>query len=101
MFGLFASARKKATQGAIDAMRPMIGCLQGLGGPGVPAGMWHDPYILGFTHRSIGAWAQFMTGFKTKPMDLGFALMATYTAISNMNGNELANAASELAVAKD
>ena len=27
--------------------------------------------------------------------------MATYTAISRMNGNELANAASELAVAKD
>jgi hypothetical protein len=78
----------------------MMGVLQLPGWPGVPAGMWFDPYILGFTHGSIGAWAQVATGFKAKNADLGFALVDTHTAISNMNGQAVAKAANDFAIDK-
>jgi hypothetical protein len=101
MFGLFESTRTKATKGAIEALRPMIGMLQVIGGPGTPAGMWHDSYILGFTHTTIGAWAHFMTGGKARGEDLGFAMVNAYTAVSNMNGSAIATRATELALSKD
>jgi hypothetical protein len=63
--------------------------------------MWHDPYILGFTHRSIEECADFANGFKATPKDLGFALIDTYAAITNMNGKTIAQNANDLAVAKN
>ncbi len=49
MFGLFQSTRSKATKLGIAVVLPMLGTIQGLGGPGLPPAMWQDPCFHGAT----------------------------------------------------
>jgi hypothetical protein len=78
----------------------MIGMLQVSGGPGVPAGMWEDPYILGFTYLTIGGWAKFTTRGKIGE-DIALVLVDVFSTITNTNGLAIARLASKLADAED
>lgn len=86
MFGLFQSVETKGTKAGIAAIQPMLGSLQAMGGPGIPSGMWQDPYIIGYVNMTINMWARLHTNGKAQGPDLGLILMNVYNSVSHQNG---------------
>jgi hypothetical protein len=78
----------------------MIAMLQVPGGPGVPAGMWDDRYILGFAYLTIGGWAKFTTRGKIGN-DIPYVLIDVFAAITNMSGVTLLIRANKLLETED
>jgi hypothetical protein len=83
---LFGTKRKRATQAAVDALRPMIAILQHH--HGLPARFWTDEFVLGYAASIIGL-ASRMVVPDLSTTDKGEVLANTLTAVSNQNGVEL------------
>jgi len=96
MFGLFQSVRTKGTRAAIAAVQPMLGGLQSFAGPGIPAGMWQDPYVLGYINMTISMWAKLYTNGKAEGGELGLILIDVYSAVSHQNGLAITSLAADL-----
>ena len=95
MFG-FQSIRTKSAKAGLDALQTMMGILQSIGGPGIPSGMWEDPYIIGFSQMTISFRAKIATEGKARGVELGKALVDVYTAVSHLNGVAIARDANRL-----
>ena len=63
--------------------------------------MWKDPYLLGYLNFTGSFFAKAETNGKAKPEDIGFAMMDAFSAVSNMNGAEIARYGVELAESRD
>ena len=96
---MFGSRRRKATNAAINALRPLVGSIQH--SRGLPSHFWVDPYVLGFFHFMIGHRAKLATNGRIGGEDLGQSLVDTLTALSNMNGASIARRSTELALSKN
>jgi hypothetical protein len=84
---MFGGARKRATQHAIEAVRPLVATYQA--NYGLPAGFWRSEFVLGFIGFMISFHATQTSGRKLSQLDKGCVLSDTLTALSNMNGHEL------------
>jgi hypothetical protein len=90
---LFGSKRRKATQNAIDALRPLIGIIQHF--HGLPPRFWTDEFVLGYIHYSIIVTSK-MESLGLTLEDRGLVLCDAFTALSNQNGMEIGRHATEL-----
>ena len=95
----FGSHRRKATEAAVNGLRPIVGVMQH--SYGLPAGFWQDSYVLGFMHFSIGIFAKAATRGKVSGEVLGRVLADAFTGLSNLNGVAIANRATDLAISGD
>jgi hypothetical protein len=101
MMGLFGpSMRTKAKEAAVQSIRPILATLQTVG-PGIPAGFWNDPYILGYLSFVKAFFVNQATMGKASAADRGFATADAFTELSNMNGQMIASHAADLIYAKD
>lgn len=83
---LFGTKRKRATQAAVDALRPMIAILQHH--HGLPPRFWTDDFVIGYAASIIGL-ASRMAVPDLSTTDKGEVLANALTAVSNQNGIEL------------
>ncbi len=96
MFGLFESVESKGTKAGIAAVQPMLGGLQAFGGPGIPPGLWQDPYVLGYLNMTVNMWAKLHTNGKAEGGTLGLVLMNVYAAVSHQNAPAIVSLTVEL-----
>lgn len=102
MFGLFGgSTRKKATNAALNALRPIVGTLQSEWGPGIPPGFWDSGYIIGFLHLLIGYYAKIATDGKITGEGLGYVAEEVYTALAHQDGAAILRRATGLINSQD
>jgi hypothetical protein len=77
---------RTATDATVAGLRGILQPFQGEWGPGLPAGFWNDPYILGFTT----IWSTYFAKQSTSGAIAGEALQAVgglaYGAVSNESG---------------
>jgi hypothetical protein len=93
------SKRKRVASEVIDAVRPTIAMIQN--GRGLPAGFWDDDYVLGFLYGQVTACILVFGGMQMKPAEQGAILVASFTALSNMNGLAITRRATKLSEIKD
>ena len=99
MFGLFNSTQRKATEAAVEAVRPLIATVQAQSG--LPNDFWLDPYILGFLSLVISFHARQATEGKAQGEVMGHVLADTFTAVSNANGAAIVRRLTALQQAND
>ena len=80
----FGRKRRKATDAAVAAMRPLIALTQLTGG--MSTTMWQDPYLMGYLGFVASFFAKNEVSGNLKPEDLGFAMQDAFSTVSNMNG---------------
>jgi hypothetical protein len=80
----FGRKRRKVTDGAVAAMRPLIALAQQAGGMSLE--MWHDPYLMGYLSFTASFFGRNEVQGKMSPVDLGLALQDAFSIVSNMNG---------------
>ena len=95
----FVSKRKKGTEAATAALRPLIANAQQSGG--VSSAFFESPYILGFMQLTAAFFAKAATSNRISATDLGFALQDAFSNVSNRNGVELLRRAVQLAEQND
>lgn len=84
---MFGRNRRKATEHAIQAIRPLIAIYQNTSG--LPPHFWHDEFVLGFFGFMISFHASVTSGRSLSQEDKGCLLYDVFTAISNMNGQAI------------
>lgn len=94
------SIRKRAEAAAIDSVRPLLGTLHAAG-LGIPHGFWESPYVLGYISYVMAFFMNQATEGKASPTVRGYAQIAAFTTLSNLNGAAIASRSADLAFARD
>jgi hypothetical protein len=92
--GWFDTHRKTGTEAAVAAIQPIIGMTQHHFG--TLAGIWRDPYVLGFMIRTFTHYAKLATKGKISASDLSRVYANAFSQLSNLNGAEITRLASKL-----
>lgn len=93
---MFGRNRRLATEHTINAVRPIIGIVQNF--QGLPSGFWRDEFVLGFVGFMVGFHANYTSGRNLSSEDKGQLLIDVFTALSNLNGAEIARESTRLAL---
>jgi|RhiMetStandDraft_4_1073278.scaffolds.fasta_scaffold16927_3 hypothetical protein len=92
--GWFDTNRKTGTEAAVAAIQPIMGMAQHHFG--TLAGIWRDPYVLGFMIRTFTHYAKLATKGKISASDLSRVYANAFSQLSNLNGAEITRLASKL-----
>jgi hypothetical protein len=84
---MFFSKRKKATQTALEAIRPMLSVLFHFRDE--PDGFWSDPFVLGYVSALASFFAKASTNGKIETTDLGHVLSDVLSELSRESPNVL------------
>ncbi|MGO4908788.1 hypothetical protein ACEN2J_10715 [Pseudorhodobacter sp. W20_MBD10_FR17] len=95
---MFGGHRKKVTQQTINMVRQPYAVLQN--SYGIPPGFWDDEFVLGFFGVMSGLLLRFLGEGRLNQADSGRILQDTFSALSNMNGAEMAVRFSQFAQAQ-
>jgi hypothetical protein len=92
--GWFDTHRRTGTEAAVAASQPIIGMAQHHFG--TTAGIWRDPYVLGFMIRTFTHYAKLATKGKISGSDLSHVYANAFSQLSNLNGAEITRLATKL-----
>jgi hypothetical protein len=84
---MFGSNRRRATDAASQAVRPIVAAVQH--NYGLPPHFWTDPFVLGFITTVITFHAKLVTGGRIEGAGLGRVTSDVIASVSNMNGSEI------------
>lgn len=85
---MFGFTRRKVTEHTVASIRPLIGIFQHFNG--LPQGFWQNEFVIGFVGFMINFHADVTSGKKLSHEDKGQLLCDVFTALSNINGHEIA-----------
>ncbi len=86
---MFGRGRRKTTAHVVEEIRPLIAVYQHL--YGLPAGFWHDEFVLGFIGFLISFHTNVTSKYKLSAEEKGYLLYDTFGALSHMNGKAIAD----------
>ena len=93
LMDFFGTKKRRATQAAVDYVRPLIGTIQHI--HGLPARFWMDDFVLGFIGFMIAITAK-MAVSNLSMIEGNRVFCDAFTALSNQNGEAIASRAMEL-----